>query len=41
MLRLLPGLGVALVIGLTAPAHAEVQTLTLGITLNCPYGLAG
>ena len=38
-------LGAALVLGLAfgpaAPAHAEVRALTVGITLNCPYGLAG
>ena len=32
---------VGLAIGLVIPARAEVQSLTLGITMNCPYGLGG
>jgi hypothetical protein len=30
-----------LVFGLAHAAHAEVKSLTLGISTNCPYGLAG
>jgi hypothetical protein len=32
---------VALVAGIAASAQAEVRSLTLGIRVNCPYGLAG
>jgi hypothetical protein len=34
-------LAAALVACLTLPATADVRSLTLGITVNCPYGLAG
>jgi hypothetical protein len=26
---------------IASPTAAEVRLLTLGITMNCPYGLAG
>lgn len=41
MLRISYGLGLTLLLGLAAPAPAAVRSITLGITLNCPYGLAG
>ena len=37
----LPFLLMALAAAAPGTARAEVESLTLGITMNCPYGLAG
>lgn len=41
-MRILRFLSIVTLTGaLLAPARADVRSVTLGITMNCPYGLAG
>ena len=41
MRRLVPCLFGILALSPLAPVRAGVQSLSLGISVNCPYGLAG
>ena len=40
-MRPIPLFLAALTGALSCPAAAQVRSLTLGISVNCPYGLAG